>query len=173
MGRFGRREPRVRRVTIIGMKTLLFACIACAAPIMTFAQESTAPSTAAPVSISENVKNIDWLLGSWVFDEQFTLQKIGDSAKDVSATDSPGLSSQLVEKMRGATVTVTRTDLTMARGDGNIRSEKYTVEPSSNEGVISLKQSNGEVITFHRDGDRIWTSSNGSSGDLFFFKKAQ
>lgn len=146
------------------MKTLLCACVVCLAPLVNIvAEEFPAPEAVAP-------KTADWILGTWTFDEHYTLQKVGTAARDVATDDAPALTSTLVEKMRGATIAVTRDQLTMNR-EGSSKTDKYTIEPGASDEEVSLKQANGDVITFHRDGDRLWTSANTTGGELFFFKK--
>lgn len=164
------------------MKTIHFALAAAMLGTVAQAQvstESPAQTTsrgeeAAAAATSSSQQN--WLIGRWVFDEEHTRAKhnAGKGDKEVGIADAANalVASQLLEKMKGASLTVTTSEITMTRGDGNGKSDRYTLLPGSDPNVLQLKQENGEVLSFHREGERVWMSSTGSVNEPFFFKKA-
>ena len=154
------------------MKTILFALTAFAlvAPLQSQQTSTDARPQAGTAASSKN-----WLLGRWSFDQDYTQSKQGQNKGDVGIGDAAAsvVASQLLEKMKGATLVVTENEITMTRGDGNGKTDRYTLMPGTDPNVLQLKQENGEVIAFHRDGDRIWTNSTGTVNEPFFFKRAQ
>jgi hypothetical protein len=111
-----------------------------------------------------------------VFDEEFTRQKQAELQKNrgsVSGAETPGLTSQLVDKMKGARVEVTDSQITMSRPDAPAKTQKFTIVESDDPNTVQLKQENGESLAFHREGDRMWMTSAGSVNEPFYFKKGQ
>jgi len=160
------------------MKTALLILSLTAAPL--FAQLST--DTPAPPANSTGstpakttAKPSEWLLGTWTFDAEYTAQKQAQPKKEVGLADIPAgaVVSQLNEKLKGARLVVTDKEFTMTRADGNGKSESYTLLPNSDPNVAQLKQSDGEVLAFHREGDRIWMASTGSVAEPFYFKRGE
>jgi hypothetical protein len=151
-------------VSILGLGTNVQAQPAPAAP-------STGPGSAAETSAATAAP---WLLGSWVFDEEYTRTKRpANPAVDGAPQASGALATQVLEKLKGAKITVTDSEINMTRADGTGKVDAYTVMPSADANIAQLKQANGEVVIFHREGDRIWMASTGSTNEPFYFKKAQ
>src|SRR5687767_9499750 len=111
------------------MKTIHFALAATMLGTVAQAQvstESPAQTTsraeeAATAATSSSQQN--WLIGRWVFDEEHTRAKhnAGKGDKEVGIADAANalVASQLLEKMKGASLNVTANEITMTRGDGN------------------------------------------------------
>ena len=154
------------------MKTILFAMITLAA-VTPLQSQQTSTEAAPQIGTASSSKN--WLIGKWEFDQEYTQSKQGQNKSEVGIGDAAAsvVASQLLEKMKGATLVVTENEITMARGDGNGKSNRYTLIAGSDPNVLQLKQENGEVLAFHRDGDRVWTNSTGTVNEPFFFKRAQ
>lgn len=132
---------------------------------------STGPGSAAEATAASAAP---WLLGSWVFDEEFTRAKqSADRGDDGIPEATAAVTSKMMEKLKGAKVTVTESEINMTRADGTGKVDGYTVMPSADPNIAQLKQANGEVVVFHRDGDRIWMASTGSVNEPFYFKKTQ
>jgi glycosidase len=132
---------------------------------------STGPGSAAEATAATAAP---WLLGSWVFDEEYTRTKrAANRPNDGAPEAAAAVAAQLLEKLKGAKVIVTDSEINMTRADGTGKVDAYTVMPSTDTNIAQLKQANGEVVVFHREGDRIWMASTGSANEPFYFKKAQ
>lgn len=154
------------------MKTLLFAVAALGMMAPLYSQQTSAEA-APQAGTAASSKN--WLIGRWEFDHEFTQSKQGQNKGDVGIGDAAAsvVASQLLEKMKGATLVVTENEITMARSDGTGKLDRYTLVPGTDPNVLQLKQESGEVLAFHRDGDRVWTTSTGTVNEPFFFKRAK
>jgi len=136
-------------------------------------EPSSGPGSAAEATAA---KAAPWLLGIWVFDEEYTRTKQKAARPDEGipeAASATTVAAQLLEKLKGAKVTVTDSEINMTRADGTGKVDAYTVMPSADANIAQLKQENGEVVVFHREGDRIWMTSTGSVNEPFYFKKAK
>ena len=134
---------------------------------------STGPGSAAEATAP---KAAPWLMGTWVFDEEYTRtkQKAAQPNEGVpEAAAAATVAAQMMEKLKGAKVTITDSEIKMTRTDGTGKLDGYTVMPSVDANIAQLKQANGEVVVFHREGDRIWMASTGSVSEPLYFKKAQ
>jgi len=154
------------------MKKILLLCLACSLATPGYSQQTSTPTTPQVEGTSAK-KN--WLIGRWQFDQEYTQSKQGTAKGEVGVADAANavVASQLLEKMKGATLVVTDNEITMTRGDGNGKSDRYVLIPTADSNVVQLKQEKGEVMSFHREGDRIWVNSTGSVNEPFYFKKAQ
>jgi hypothetical protein len=158
------------------MKTILFTSI-----LLTFAgtivAQQTSTETTSQTEAARPASAKNWLLGRWEFDQAHT--ESNQSAKDspdvgVPAGATEVISSQLVDKMKGATLVVTESEVTMSRGDGTGKAQRYAlIENPNDPNMLQLRQENGEVLTFRREGERIQTKTTGSVNESFFFKRAQ
>ena len=133
-----------------------------------------APSSAQPAS-GASVAPAEWLLGDWVFDEEYTQKKQSEAKKEPSLADAAGslVTSQLIAKLQGARLSITKQEFTMTTKDGNGKSMRYTALKAPDANTALLKEDNGDVTGFHRDGERIWMTSTGSVNEPFYFKRAQ
>lgn len=61
----------------------------------------------------------------------------------------------------------------MTSKDGNGKTFPFQVLEASDGESVTLKQNDGEVTTYHREGDRFWTASTGNVKIPFYFKRAQ
>lgn len=129
------------------------------------AKQGTEISAAAP----------DWLLGQWVFDEEYTKKKQAEPKKEPNLADVAGalVTSQLMTKLQGSKLMFNKQEFTMTTKDGNGKSMRYTVLKAPDENTALLKEDNGDVTGFHRDGEHIWMTSTGSVNEPFYFKRAQ
>ena len=159
------------------MKTTLILASALCLAGQVWSQQPTTPAAPAPGSSTSPAQTTaaptQWLLGAWVFDAEYTQKKHGEAKKEPNVSEALGsaVATQLLEKMKGAKLVVTEKELTMTRADGNGKSESYTVVPGTDPNMLQLKQANGEVLAFHREGDRIWMNSTGSVNEPFYFKR--
>jgi len=161
------------------MKTTLILASALCLAGQAWSQQPTTPaapapgSSASPAPAQPTAAPTPWLLGAWAFDAEYTQKKHAEAKKEPNVTEALGsaVASQLLDKMKGAKLVVTEKELTMTRGDGNGKSESYTVIPGTDPNMVQLKQANGEVLAFHREGDRIWMNSTGSVNEPFYFKR--
>lgn len=120
-----------------------------------------------------------WLHGKWVFDADYTKLKL-EEAQQQSSAKKDGvieglkgiatglLTAPLLGALEGAQLTVTDTELIMTGKDGNGKAFKYEVLEAPNAETLSLKQSDGEVKTYHREGDRFWTTAGATSVRAYF-----
>jgi hypothetical protein len=117
----------------------------------------------------------DWLRGKWVFDEEQTQKKYAAAkpAEGLDAVRHGLVYPQLVEQLKGARVTVTDSEVVMTTRDGNGKAFPFQLLEAANGESVTLKQSDGEVTTYHKDGDRLWTASTGNVNIPFYFKRAQ
>jgi hypothetical protein len=154
------------------MKTIIFAILACGLAAPAFAQQ-TSTGSSPQIEPANSAKN--WLIGRWEFDLEYTQSKLGENQRkaDVADAGPTSVTSQLLDKMKGATLVVTDSEISMTRGDGAGKSNRYVVVTTPDPNVLQLRQENGEVMSFHREGDRISSKSSGSADQPFFFKKAQ
>jgi hypothetical protein len=167
---------RIIEQTNSPMKTVLLLVSILGLGINAGAQPAPAAPSTGPGSATEATATTaaPWLLGSWVFDEEFTRTKQATDRPDDGIPEaSAAVTAQLMEKLKGAKVTVTDSEINMTRADGTGKIDAYTVMPSADTNIAQLKQANGEVVVFHREGDRIWMASTGSVNEPFYFKKAQ
>ncbi|MHA3772385.1 hypothetical protein ACXR0O_12700 [Verrucomicrobiota bacterium sgz303538] len=117
----------------------------------------------------------EWLLGQWIFDEEYTKKKQAEPKKEPNLADVAGalVTSQLMTQLQGSKLMFNKQEFTMTTKDGNGKSMRYTVLKAPDENTALLKEDNGDVTGFHRDGDHIWMTSTGSVNEPFYFKRAQ
>jgi hypothetical protein len=159
------------------MKTALLLVSTLGLVITANSQEAPAAPSTGPGSAAESTatSSAPWLIGKWVFDEEYTRAKHAKGQTDdgVPQAATAAVAAQMMEKLKGAKVTVTESEINMTRADGTGKVDAYTVMPSADANIAQLKQQSGEVVVFHREGDRIWMASTGSVNEPFYFKKAQ
>jgi hypothetical protein len=162
------------------MKTgLLLLCGVCIAG-SSWSQQATDPNPGganggATASTPASAAPAQWLFGNWVFDEEYTRTKHAEVKKEPGLVEglSAAVASQLAAQLKGAKLTISETELIMTRADGNGKSERHTIVAGTDPNVAQLKEANGEITAFHRDGDRIWMNSTGSVNEPFYFRRTE
>jgi hypothetical protein len=144
------------------------------------AEEKQADPGSAPAVIPVKVeagpaKSAEWLRAKWVFDEEYTQTKYDESAKGDGAQQVRDslIFPQLHEKLKGAHINVTEKELVMTTKDGNGKAFAYEIVETPDENTVTLKLNDGDVTTYHKEGDRIWSASTGNVNIPFYFKRAK
>jgi hypothetical protein len=114
-----------------------------------------------------------WLIGEWEFDSDYTKKKQAEKPpdKDLAGGLKSAVAEQLNEKMQGAKLQFTPQEFTMTTKDGNGKAFPYTLASPTDANAAAVKTSDGEVNTFHREGERIWMTSTGNVNEPFYFKR--
>ena len=116
-----------------------------------------------------------WLLGEWVFDEEYTQKKQAGSKKSGGLSDLAGalVNPQLVAQLKGAKLKITEGEVIFTTQSGNGTAEKYTVLDVPDENTVSLKEGEGKVTAYHREGDYVWINSTGTAPTPFYFRRVK
>jgi len=168
MKRSMNRQSHLALAAISSLILAGFACGQSAAP-------SKPPSNDTPQSAQSRISGCpEWLQGKWIFDEEHTQQKYSEAKprEGLDAVRHGLVYPQLVEQLKGAHVTVTDKEVVMTTKDGNGKAFPYQVLELSDDSV-TLKQNDGEVTTYHKEGQRFWTASTGNVNIPFYFKRTR
>ena len=164
--------------------TLLFSAVLCIGVQPLLAQTSTDTPSAISPAITPATTTGDsaasaksWLIGNWIFDEEFTQQKRRKTTTDQQpqagadgqATNAT-ISAPVLDKMKGARLNITDKQIKMARADGTEKTQNYTTTEGSGGDSLELKQEDGQTMRIHRDGERIYTTLEGSNEPIYFKK---
>jgi len=129
----------------------------------TSSQPGQPPPASKPAQAS-----ITWLYGEWEFDEEATTK----SAKEKKVDGLSGLVyAQLFEQLVGTKLSFTEKQLTMTTKNGNGKVFAIREARSAGADAAVVTQGDGEVTTYHRDGNRLWFTSTGSAQAPFYFKR--
>jgi hypothetical protein len=132
---------------------------------------STSEVKPAPAAVAA-----EWLRGKWTFDAEYTQKKYNEAKKPegTAALGEALVYPQLVEQLKGSNLKVTEKQVIMTTKDGNGKAFPYEVLEAAAGKSVTLKQTDGEVTTYHKEGeDRFWMASTGSVNVPFYFKRAQ
>jgi hypothetical protein len=134
----------------------------------------TVPSAPAPAASADQGQT-QWLVGRWVFDDAYTKSKQEQAAanRNTEAGPAGNATAQMLEKMNGASLAITASEITTTLPDRGARTFGYVVVPGTDANTARLKQGNGEELTIYREGDRIWMQADGSVAAAFYFRKAE
>ncbi|MGV3531738.1 MAG: hypothetical protein ACO1QR_05160 [Chthoniobacteraceae bacterium] len=119
---------------------------------------------------------VAWLHGKWTFDGEYTTQKYQEANKGKESADlgEALVVPQLLEKLKGSTLRISEKEVVMTTKDGNGKAFPHEVLEAEEGKSVTMKQSDGQVTTYHKEGaDRFWTSSTGTVNVPFFFKRVQ
>jgi hypothetical protein len=164
------------------MKTTIALSLAVLCTEICLAEETLkpAPNTTPAGNHAADTK---WILGRWVFDSKYTEQKRAEEQKasadknketvDLVGALAGNVADQLTSKLEGAQLNFTPSEYVMTTKDGNGKSFRYEVVPSSDPNTASLKESDGTVSAFHRDGERLWMNSTGTVNVPFYFVRVK
>jgi hypothetical protein len=111
--------------------------------------------------------NPKWLHGKWVFDLEHTNQKLADANQKKEQGGLIDLAQalvvpQLISALEGSQVTVSEKEFRMTTKDGNGKVFSYEVIEVPDADTVTVKMSDGQVSTFHREGERFWMTSTGN-----------
>ena len=134
------------------------------------------PATAganAPAAAGK-ARDLGWLKGKWVFDEEFTEKKYGESksAEGLTALANGLVYPQLVSKLKGSRIAFKEGEMVMTTADGNGKAYEITVIDPPDADSVTIKDKDGEVTTFHKANERCWMVSTGNVNIPFYFKRA-
>jgi len=123
------------------------------------------------------------LHGKWTFDREYTEAQLQTKqAEGKTKTESlEGMKQQLVSmlvpqliaKLDGSTLTIKPKEMILVTKDGTGTSEPYEIIERPAKDTWRTKKSNGDVETYTREGERLYSPA---SGDLHFnayFKAAK
>jgi len=180
------RNPRITGPRVLSFSALLAVTtlVSGPAPAQQRATEvqlqQQQPGSAPPGARSQQQQpaaksaDIGWLKGKWVFDQEFTEKKYGERkpAEGLTALTNGLIYPQLVSKLKGAQVTFKENEMVMTTADGNGKAYAITVIDAASPDAVTLKDKDGEVTTYHKDGERFWMASTGNVNIPFYFKRA-
>lgn len=151
---------KTKRTIALTVASLIFGCSA-------YGQAAETPTSSGSVP--------EWLRGKWVFDEEHTQRRYSEkkSPEALDALREGLIYPQLISQLKGAHITVTDKDVTMTTKDGNGKAFPFQVLEASEGKSVTLKQNDGEVTTYHKEGERFWTASTGNVNIPFYFKRTQ
>jgi hypothetical protein len=123
-----------------------------------------------------------WLHGSWIFDREFTEQKLAENSRASSEQEKGllgGLKSlatglvvpQLIAAMDGTQIEFTEKEIIKTDTSGNGRASSYEIVGKADAQTITVKQADGEVATYHREGDRFWQTPTGAAQFRVYFRR--
>ncbi len=122
---------------------------------------------AAALALGGCAPKTKWLTGQWVFDADYTQQKIAATEKPAEKETGivGGLNKilkgivapQVGTGLEGSRMIVTQKELVLTSKEGTGKAKPFEVLDSPDAETITLKFSDGEVASFHREGDRFWT----------------
>lgn len=164
----------------VNMKTFLLTTLAVFVTSLA-AGQSPAPAGAEAAKPKEQPArsglpaSAKWLLGEWVFDEEYTQKKQAGSKKGGDLSDLAGalVNPQLIAQLKGAKLKITEEEVIFTTQSGNGTAEKYTVLDVPDEKTVSLKEGEGEVTAYHREGDYVWINSTGTAPTPFYFRRVK
>jgi hypothetical protein len=140
---------------------------------------------AAGVCLSGCTHKAGWLYGKWVFDEDYTREKFDGITKAVPTGGKEDLfgglkdlangmvGSQLSSILAGSQFRVTDKELIVTRKEGDGKAYAYEVLDKPDADTVTLKLSDGDVNTYHREGERVWIASSGALNMRSYFKRAK
>ena len=143
-------------------------------PIASSGQNAASKSASKPTSDGQKATaGISWLKGKWVFDQDFTEKKYaqGKQPEGLDAIGNGLIYPQLVEKLKGSRISFNDGELIMTTADGNGKSIEFKVIEAPDPSSVTLKHSDGEVTTYHKEGERFWMASTGNVNIPFYFKR--
>lgn len=122
-----------------------------------------------------------WLHGSWIFDGERTAQvleqqsgRVGEdrgiieSLKDLAT----GLMAPpLIAKYQGTRIEFTDKEMIVTDSSGNGHAQTYEVLESPDANTLRLKHADGEIVTYHREGEHMWRVVTGTSGVRVYFRR--
>jgi len=125
-----------------------------------------------------------WLHGTWTFDAEYTKQKLAESKSEANGKSkdlidglkdiaSEFVTPQLVGALEGSQLRVTDKEIVTTTKDGNGKVHGYEVVDAPDANTLVVKQSDGEVNTYHREGDRFWLTSTGTVNIRAYFRRAK
>jgi hypothetical protein len=131
-------------------------------------------STAAATASATKNPELGWLKGKWVFDQEFTEKKYSESkpAEGLTALANGLVYPQLVSKLKGSNVSFQEGEMIMTTADGNGKAYAITVIDPPDSDSVTIKDKDGEVTTYHKEGERFWMASTGNVNIPFYFKQA-
>jgi hypothetical protein len=110
-----------------------------------------------------------WLSGEWTFDAEATMENLSQSGSGESVDLSAGLRGSLVPMLNGMEMTFSEDDLIIAfQGK---RSLKEIEIYESKADLITIKQSDGDLMDFHKSENGFWTLSDDGQMKMFFERK--
>jgi hypothetical protein len=122
-----------------------------------------------------------WLNGKWIFDADLTTRKWTEENHDAGQPEGilHGLKSlakgfvapKLASGFEGTQIKVTDQEFILTGGDGNGKASSYEVVEAPNADTITLKLSDGQISTFHHEGDHMWTTSTTRMNLPAYFKR--
>jgi hypothetical protein len=139
------------------------------------ARSSSTPAPAFGSPAKPEAASAEWLRGKWVFDEEHTQKKYTESEKadGLDAIKDALVFPQLFEKLKGAHLSITDKEVIMTTRDGNGKAFAYQLSEVPDANSVTLKQTDGEVTTYHKEGERFWIASTGNVNIPFYFKRAK
>ncbi|RYD79486.1 MAG: hypothetical protein EOP84_12985 [Verrucomicrobiaceae bacterium] len=116
-----------------------------------------------------------WLLGEWVFDAEYTQKKQAGAKKEGDLSDLAGalVNPQLVAQLKGAKLKITESEVIFTTASGNGSTEKYSFMESPDQNTVSLKEGEGKITAYHREGDYVWINSTGTAPTPFYFRRVK
>lgn len=123
-----------------------------------------------------------WLHGKWAFDREHTEQVLSEQSKKEGSDGRSLLEGlkdlaaglvvpQLTATLEGTRIEFTDKELIATDKAGNGKAVAYEVIEVPDESTIRIKQADGEVTTYHREGDRFWRSASGSTQFRVYFRR--
>jgi hypothetical protein len=144
-------------------------------PIASSGQDAASQSASKPTSDGQKATaGISWLKGKMGLRPGFLTEKKYVQGKQPEGLDAIGnglIYPQLVEKLKGSRISFNDVKLIMTTADGNGKSIEFKVIEAPDASSVTLKHSDGEVTTYHKEGERFWMASTGNVNIPLYFKR--
>ncbi len=130
----------------------------------------------------------NWLVGKWELDKDKTMKTFTGHAEDGQVEDESqsdfkkkvggffksvgkGLTGALLDELAYSRIEFTNSEVRMMnKGKGEAVSYEIIERPGS--GVLVIKLSNGEITTWHQEGEYIKQAAYGDDSAWLYFKRA-
>ena len=141
-------------------------------------EKMRAQSEPAAVDKATTAHDAKWLHGKWVFDLDQTKQKLAEAEKTKAQRGLADLAHalvvpQLIGALEGSQIAISDKEFRMTTRDGNGKAFDYEVIETPDADTVTVKMSDGEVNTFHREGERFWMTSTGNVNIRVYFARAK
>lgn len=122
-----------------------------------------------------------WWIGKWQVDQEYTQKKVEEAQAAKPANDTGGnflsgmadaLGGMLIAMMGDITIQITDKEvITMQGGTG--KSATYTVMERPTKDSVLIKQQDGEITTWYRDGEHLAITATGATNMKIYFRRVK
>lgn len=131
----------------------------------------------------------NWLVGKWELDKDKTMKTFAGQSESAKAEEGDksdftskvggffksvgkGLTGALLDEFAYSSIEFTRSEVRMMnKGKGEAVAYEIIERPAS--GVLVIKLANGEIVTWHREGEYIKQPAYGEDSAWLYFKRGE